>query len=96
MLPERMKKGHWLLKGTDTASKILRVKKHPEYSEERKYVLRGLHGIETRPYEVSELCIMGYTEVVTADELNKRWWDGDFLPSRGACKLGKKLKKGKS
>ena len=92
MLPERMKKGMVLYKDKTTARRIVRVKRHPEYREERVYVLEGNFGIESEPLEVSELTIQGYVECITVDELNQRFRSGDYLPPQGNCRLGKQIK----
>ena len=83
MLPERMNKGEYVLKDSKTAQKILRVKRHPEYSDESVYVLQGIYGIELGPYEVEQLKELGFTEAVTAEELNQRFKDGKYFPPNG-------------
>jgi len=85
MLTEPMKKNHYLYKDSKTAHKILRIKKNKEYAGERLYILRGRYGKESRPVEFAELNKMGYVECITQKELNKRFRNGDFLPSEGFC-----------
>lgn len=92
MLPERMNKGHYLLKGNKIARKIIRVKRHPEYTEERVYVLQGDYGIELEPKEISILQEQGYDKYVSYKELNKLFRKGEFLPSNGIAIKGKKIK----
>jgi len=83
MLTENMKKGNYVLRDSKTAQKILRVKKHPEYSDESVYILQGIYGIEIGPYEVEQLKKLGFNEVVTAEELNQRFKDGKYFPPNG-------------
>lgn len=83
ILPERMKRGHYLVKGERIARKILRVKRHPEYDEERLYVLEGEYGNELPPYEAELLIEQGFTKYVSPKELETMFRQGKYLPSKG-------------
>ena len=96
MLPERMKKGEFVFnKNKNDARKILRVKKHPEYSDERIYILEGNFGVELPPYETDQLHQFGYNECLTQTELFEKIEEGEYRPDHVIYKLGKKLKRGK-
>ena len=87
MLPERLKKGQYLVRDHNTAKRVVRIKKHPEYVEERTYVLEGRYGATTRPYDRDELHNMGYTKAVSAEELNELFREGKYLPRDGILTL---------
>ena len=94
MLPERMKKNEYVFsKSRNEARKILRVKKHPEYSEERVYILEGNYGVELPPYETEELQACGFDECLTREELNEKIEQGEYRPDSVVYVFGKKLKK---
>jgi hypothetical protein len=82
MLPERMKKGHYLIHNDGRkAVKIVKVKKHPEYDEERVYFIKGDYGIVMGAYETTDLERCGYTDVVSLSELNQLLRDGKYNPT---------------
>ena len=83
MLPERMKKGEYILRDNKMAHKILRVKKHPDYSDESVYVLQGIYGTAIGPYEMEQLKELGYTKAVTEEELNQLFREGKYFPPNG-------------
>lgn len=96
MLPERMKRGEWVYdKERNRAYKILRAKRHPEYAEERMYVLEGNYGVSMPPYEREHLIEMGFKECLTEEELHAKINEGEYTPSEVTYKVGKKLKNGK-
>ena len=96
MLPERMKKGEYVFsKSKNQARKILRVKKHPEYDDERIYILEGNYGIQLPPYETTELQEYGFDECLTREELNEKIEQGEYRPDSVVYVFGKKLKRGK-
>ena len=89
-LPERMPKGHYLYRDKTTVRKIAQVKRHPEYKEERVYILEGQYGNLLEPQEVAELEKVGFIKCISQEELNKMFRNGDYIPSDGQLTLRRK------
>jgi len=90
MLPERMKKGEYLIRG-NYARRIKRVRKHPEFIGEKLYILEGDYGVELDPMEVSTLN-KSFDKCITPEELNELFRKGEYLPSKGKCRIRKRDK----